>query len=139
MITTNEKGNIGLTKVIADVVEKHYFPFLPLSDSNETDLIIRNEKAELRRMQIKYRKIDDGLIALPIETVVNRKKVKIDISKVDIWAVYCPDNGLIYYVPTRELVKRNTTSTILLRVDKPKQEQKSIIYADRFLSLDDAW
>ena len=61
-MNTTAKGQIGLAKVMSDLVSKGFCVFLPLADVNEIDLICMNEKGELKKLQIKYKKKKNGLI-----------------------------------------------------------------------------
>jgi hypothetical protein len=47
----------------------------------------------------------------------------------DYYAIYCPDNGKFYYVPTEYC---HNKKMITLRVIDAKQKQKSIIQASKF-------
>ena len=52
-MTTNDKGNIGLAKVITDLTVKGYQVFLPLSDTSIIDLIISNKDLILKKITNK--------------------------------------------------------------------------------------
>jgi hypothetical protein len=135
MSSTSKKGVKGLVNVMADLTNKEYFPFLPISDINIIDLVVANQELDLKKMQIKYRSINKGKIEIPTESVVNGKKVKLDVSKVDLWAVYCPDNKQVYYISSKELIGK---TALTLRVEC-KQRQKTIHYAEEYLDIEKAW
>jgi hypothetical protein len=128
---TNKKGNIGLIKVIDNLVENGYFPFLPFSDTTVVDLILSNEKMELKKFQVKYKKLEKNstCINLTTQRVVDRKKVDTDLSLFDYYAVYCPNNNKIYYVPTNVFENKKM---ITLRVVPAKQKQKKVIDASQY-------
>jgi len=137
MESTNTKGNKGLANVIAELINKNYFVFLPFADTTCVDLIVANQNMETKRIQIKYRKIDKfGNIIIPTETVVNGKKIKCDLSKTDIWIIYCPDNNRCYYLGTKDLEDKKSIS---LRVLEPKQKQINIRYAKDYLDINEKW
>jgi hypothetical protein len=122
---TNKKGNIGLIKIIDDLVENNYFPFLPFTDTTIIDLVVSNDNMDLKKFQVKYKKLDrNGCISLSSQRVVDRKKVDTDLTKFDYYAIYCPDNKKTYYVPTSAFQDKKM---ITLRVMEPKQKQKTII------------
>jgi hypothetical protein len=124
---SNKKGNIGLIKIIDDLVENNFFPFLPFTDTTIVDLVVSNENMELKKFQIKYKKIDKfGCINLSTQRVIDRKKVDTDLTKFDYYGVYCPDNKKTYYIPTSVFVNKKM---IKLRVIEPKQKQKNMIFA----------
>ena len=135
MSETSKKGTKGLANVIADLSNKDYFPFLPLADINLIDLVVANENMDLKKIQVKYRSIKNGKIEIPTESVVNGKKISLDIDKIDLWAVYCPDNKNVYYVSSKELKNKKT---LTLRVES-KQKQKTVHYAENYLDIKNAW
>jgi len=136
-MNTNEKGNVGLANVIADAVNKGYFIFMPFSDTTCVDLIIANKKMITKRAQVKYiSENKDGLMIISTSTVINGKKTPVDLTKIDFWAVYCPDTKLLYYVNVRDLIGK---SVISLRIREPKQIQRGIKYANEYLNLDNIW
>lgn len=136
MDTTNVKGNKGLVNVMADLVNKNYFVFLPIADTTCVDLIASNENMNLKRMQIKFRAVTNGKIELVTESVVNGKKVPVNLENIDLWAVYCPDNKQVYYVATKELIGKKS---LTLRIEEPKQKQRKVNYAHAYLDIEKAW
>jgi hypothetical protein len=136
-MNTNEKGDIGLANIIMDVINKGYFVFLPFSDSTEVDLIVADKCMKLKRLQIKYRAINKlGCIEVVTSTCINGKSVPVDLSKTDIWAIYCPDNKEIYYINTLELLGKKVMK---LRISKPKLNNLSVRYAHQYLDLNNVW
>ena len=128
---TNKKGNIGLVKVLDNLVENGYFCFLPITDTTIVDLVVSNEDMKLKKFQVKYKKLEkkSTCICLSSQRVVDRKKVNTDLSLIDYFAVYCPDNKKIYYIPTTLF---NGKKMITLRVIPAIQKQKNIIDASKF-------
>jgi hypothetical protein len=136
-MNTNEKGDIGLAAVIADVVRKGFFVFLPFSDRTHVDLIIADKNMKIQRVQIKYITVNKtGVLQIVTSSVVNGKKVPVDLSKTDIWAIYCPNTDKIYYVTTLELLGKRAMS---LRVSETKLSQPGIHLADNYLDLSKVW
>ena len=137
-MNTNKKGDIGLANVILDVTEKGFFVFLPFSDTTSVDLIIADKSMKIMRTQIKYISIDKhGVLNVSTSTVVNGKKIPVDLLKTDIWAIFCPDTNEIYYVSATELSGKKT---ICLRVTDPKiNNNNNIRYAKNYLDLNKIW
>lgn len=135
-MNTNKKGDIGLVKTMADLVVKDYFVFTPISDTTCVDLVVANNSMFLKKVQIKYCALVNGRMCISTSTVVNGKKVPVDLTKVDIWAVYCPDNDKIYYVPTKKLVGKKTMN---LRVTELKQKIKNVNYASEYEDISKCW
>ena len=137
-MNTNKKGDIGLANVILDVTKKGFFVFLPFSDTTSVDLIIADKNMKVLRTQIKYISTNKkGAIEIITSTVVNGKKVPVDLSQTDLWAVYCPDTNELYYVSTLELLGKKTLS---LRVTEPRANNNCIIhYAKNYTDLNKVW
>ena len=136
-MNTNEKGDIGLAAVIADVIGKGFFVFLPFSDRTHVDLIIADKYMRTQRVQIKYISVsENGVLQIVTSSVVNGKKVPVDLSKIDIWAIYCPDTKEIYYVNTADLLGKKAMS---LRINDSKNNLPGIHYAKDYLDLNKVW
>jgi hypothetical protein len=137
-MNTNKKGDIGLANVILDVTKKGFFVFLPFSDTTSVDLIIADKSMKIIRTQIKYISINKtGVLTISTANVVNGKKVPVDLSTTDIWAIYCPDNNEIYYISAVELLGK---TALCLRVTEPKVDNNNNIhYAKDYLDLNKVW
>lgn len=135
IMNTNKKGDIGLVKTMSDLVSKGYFIFTPLSDTTCVDLVVANDSMTLKKLQVKYCSLTNGRMCISTSTVVNGKKIPIDLSKIDIWALYCPDNDKVYYLDTKILVGKKTMN---LRVVESIQN-KNINYASDYESLENIW
>lgn len=133
-MNSNEKGNIGLIKVMDHLITNNFFCFLPFTDTTVVDLIVTNHNMVPKRFQVKYKKLEkEGTcINLSTQRVVDRKKIDTDLSLFDYYAVYCPDNNKLYYIPTDYF---NDKKMITLRVVDAKQKQKTIISASDFESI----
>jgi hypothetical protein len=55
-MNTNEKGNIGLAKIIGELCELGYSCFLPFTDTTCVDLIVGNKEMKVIRVQVKHKK-----------------------------------------------------------------------------------
>lgn len=109
---TKNKGDIGLTKVIADLEEKGYGTCLPLSEHLPYDLIT-DLNGELKRVQVKYS--NDG-IAKSVTNHVNSNgkavRKKYNLNDFEIYGLYLPDKNVCAYIPffsNQTMVKIRTT------------------------------
>ena len=100
-MNVNEKGNIGLIKVIADLYSKGYHCFTPFDDHSPVDLISMSADGIVKRLQVKYRSLNvkRNQYELSARSVVNGKTIPIDRTLIDGWAVYLADEDVIIYVP----------------------------------------
>lgn len=109
-MNVNQKGVVGLVKVISDLVSRGYEVFTPISDFCPVDIIVADSKMNLRRIQVKYREHDNrnkNAIVVQLDSIVNGKRVPVDVSLIDGWAIYFPETNEIYYVPKSEVQGRS--------------------------------
>lgn len=102
---TKDKGDIGLTKVIADLVEKGFKISLPLHEHLQYDLIADFE-GKLIRVQTKFRYKQQSKKSISFKCatthrghngkVVERKYLESDF---ELYAIYSLETKLCYYVP----------------------------------------
>ena len=99
-MNVNKKGNIGLIKVMADLYDKGYHCFTPFDDYCPVDLIVLDKTGNVKRLQVKYRSIDEkrNRYELSARSVVNGKSMPIDRSLIDGWAVYLADEDKVVYL-----------------------------------------
>lgn len=100
-MNVNEKGNLGLIKVMSDLISKGYHCFTPFDDYSPVDLITLDATGNTKRLQVKYRSLSEKRkrYELSANSVVNGKKVPIDRNLIDGWAVYLSDEDKVIYIP----------------------------------------
>lgn len=96
-MNVNQKGVIGLTQVIADLAKKGYECFLPVHDYSAVDLIVMKDGIT-KRLQVKYREFKSGVAEIGFSSVINGKKVPIDLNLIDGWAIYFATVDKVGYV-----------------------------------------
>ena len=102
MMNVNQKGAVGLIEVIRDLTKQGYECFTPIHDYSAVDLMaLKNNK--VLRLQVKYREATNGIIEVSFSSVVNKKKVPVDLNAFDGWAIYCPDVDKVVYVNKDEV------------------------------------
>ena len=99
-MNVNEKGNVGLIKVMADLYDKGYHCFTPFDDHSPVDLITLDKIGNVKRLQVKYRSIIEKRKSyeLSAKSVVNGKSIPIDRNLIDGWAVYLSDEDKVVYL-----------------------------------------
>lgn len=108
-MNVNEKGAIGLIEVIRDLAKKGFECFTPIHDYSGVDLIVLDSDKNPIRLQVKYRRpdtkngISTNVVGLGFHSVVNGKKIPIDISFIDGWAIYCPDIDKVVYINKKDI------------------------------------
>ena len=100
-MNVNEKGNVGLIKVMADLYSKGYHCFTPFDDHSPVDLISLDKTGQVKRLQVKYRSLSEkrNRYELAARSVVNGKSIPLDRDLIDGWAVYLADADSVVYIP----------------------------------------
>ena len=111
-MNTNQKGVTGLIKVIGDLQTKCWFCFPAFDDHSPIDLVSVNKTGQVRRLQIKYRtaqeKKNGPKYSIDTDTVINGKRVPIDRSMIDGWAVYLADHQKVVYIDINTLTNQSS-------------------------------
>lgn len=133
---TCDKGDIGVAKVVADLLEKGIDIFTPIAASIPYDLVAYVEDKFLK-IQVKYRDIDkSGGISVELRRMsVNRTNLKYtpyEDGEVDILAIYCPYTDLCYYI---NLKKWNSKSVTLRIEEATNNQRKGINFANDYMSF----
>lgn len=101
-MNVNEKGVKGLLKVMDDLQEKGYYTFTAFDDHSPVDLIALSNEGKTYRLQVKYRTKDPRKLSekyiVYASSVVNGKRVPIDRTMIDGWAVYLSDCKKVVYI-----------------------------------------
>lgn len=111
---TKQKGDIGLTKIIADLTEKEFAVSLPISEHLPYDLVVDID-GKLIKIQVKYSKKNyiNGTTSHPSKkgNIITKYK----INDFDYYALYMPEINECVYIP-------NTIefTSITLRTTHPK-------------------
>lgn len=131
---TKFKADIGLGKVIADLLTKGYTPCVPLSEHQPYDLIAVLGSG-IVKLQVKYATLKkNGSIEINVRTSwadKNGTHIKhYRKEDFDYYAVYCPQKDCVLYVP-------NTVSRPrIIRFDRPANNQgKHVKWANTYSDI----
>lgn len=105
-MNVNQKGVKGLIKAIEYFTDLGWYCFPAFDDHSPVDLIVMDTRGKTYRMQVKYREysaqeLKDGRkrYQLNLVSMVNGKRVPIDRSLIDGWAMYCKDDDKVVVIP----------------------------------------
>jgi hypothetical protein len=132
---TKDKGDLGVAGVILDMCRNGIDVYLPLSEHQPSDLIAANSAGRLVRVQVKYLSLNtSGALNLDLRNSYSDSNghhhKKADREQFDCYAVYCPDNGKVYYIRNDEI---SNNTALKLRVLPPGNGQKkAIVFASQF-------
>ena len=97
---TKNKGDLGVAKVIADLIDKGYGILLPLSEHLPYDIVAADENGELIKIQAKYR--SGEAISLRNQTSWADKngthRVDYSPDAFDFFAAYSPKVEAVIYI-----------------------------------------
>jgi len=132
---TKDKGDLGVVMVICDMVRNDIDVYIPLSEHQPSDLIAVNREGRMVKVQVKYRSLestggfDIDLRGSYSDSKGNHHKPT-DRTQFDCYAVYCPDNGKVYYIRNEEI--SNKTALKLRVVPARNGQKKRIVSASQF-------
>ncbi len=119
-LNVNGKGSVGEAVVLTELTKLGYFVYKPFSDHAPVDLIVADADMRLIRLQVKYRKVEFGRIVLPLHSVVNGRKVPVNLGWLDGWAIYNPEHDAVLYLHKGDL----RSGAFSVRVVEPKRRNK---------------
>jgi hypothetical protein len=133
MSITQEKGNLGLVKAIADLTEKGISVCIPISESETYDLIAEKDGI-CKRVQVRYASLSKATVIVKLRSIwtngegyQTRSRKKQDF---DILAIYCPQTKLVYYIESDKFTNGNA---IALRTEPLKVKNRRVRLADDYL------
>jgi len=132
---TKVKADIGVAKVIADLVQKGYIPCIPLSEHQPYDIVAILKNGEAVKLQVKYATLlSSGIIEVRFRTSwVDKHGTHMRTYKeqdFDYYAIYCPDKEVVLYIPN------STGCPKAVRFNKPANNQtKYVKWADDYLDI----
>lgn len=116
MLSTTEKGNIGLYYICADLAEKQWVVLLPQGSQPHYDMIIE-KGGKYRRVQARYAtQKKNGNIEVKLYTQGHKTNFH-SPKDVDVVAVFEPYNKKVYYI---NLSKFKNKTLITLRTKETK-------------------
>ncbi len=127
---TNDKGDIGVARVIADLIEQGWAVCVPVSSVSPFDLVVYKDGC-FKRLQVKYCSVTEGIIRLDcrVQIVNSVHCLQRGNTEIDVACAYCPDTNQCYYVEVAGNVKE-----IRLRVEE-KHKHKNSKYAKDYTRL----
>lgn len=132
---TKVKADIGLSKVISNLMMMECIPCIPLSEHQPYDIVAVAKNGSIFRIQVKYASLKkNGTIDVRFRR--NWADSKGSYSKAysadefDFYAIYCPEKESVLYVPNNENCPK------AIRFDKPANNQaKNVKWANDYLFI----
>ena len=118
---TKNKGDLGVAKAHADLVEQGFLVLFPTTEHAPFD-VVAYDQSGFTRVQVKYRKARRGSVTVHLRSVWSDRNgphvTALDRDEIDLIAVYCPDTDACYYVRAS-----GCGSSVTLRVTPSKNNQ----------------
>ena len=132
---TKTKADIGLAKVISDLVDKGYVPCIPLSEHQPYDLVVVINSRRVIKLQVKYATLKkNGTIEVKFRRSwvdkygTHTKHYNED--EFDYYAIYCPEEDRVIYIPN------NVDCPKVIRFEKTHNNQeKHVKWANEYLDI----
>ena len=124
---TKDKGDLGVAKAFADLVEQGYVVLFPATEHAPFDLVAYKD-GTFQRVQVKYRALVRGAAVVQLangwsdRTGVHKRPI--DRTSIDVICIYCPHTDRCYYVRPRAGV-----GEVRLRVLPARNGQRSGTFA----------
>ena len=132
---TKFKADIGLAKVIADLVVKGHVPCLPLSEHQPYDLVVVLKNGGSIKIQVKFAKLkSNGVVDVKFRTSWADKHGthtrKYNNGDFEYYAIYCQEKETVLYVPNTKNCPK------VIRFEKPSNNQnKKVKWANSYLVI----
>ena len=123
---TKNKGDLGVRFATFDLTEKGFDVLLPLTEHAPFDLVAY-DRQRFFRVSVKYRAAPEGIITVNFRSIWADRHgvhvVPLDKNEVDVFAIYCPDTRLCYYLDPKEF-----RSSVVLRVTPAKNNNSKLVH-----------
>ena len=130
-IHTKTKGSIAEMAVAARLIEEGWRVLFPVGENNRYDLVAECDSRFIK-IQVKYVTPKNGVLEVNCRSCNNWSILHYTKNEIDVLAAYNSRDKEIYFIP----VSKINHSSFKLRLDKPKNNQKSKInFAEDFSIL----
>ena len=124
-MTPSQIGNITEARILAELASRGMNVLVPFGQGLPYDLVVEKD-GKFQRVQCKTGALRNGVVVFNTSSDDHGSYEGL----VDVFAVFCPQNGKVYWVP---IAAAGTQTGMYLRVDPPKNGQvKNIRYAREF-------
>ena len=99
---TNVKGNVSESAALNAFSKAGFVISLPFGNGSAYDLIVDTGK-RLLKVQVKTGRLRGGCVLFPAQRIYGHHgttRHKYDEGDIDLFAVYCRENDMVYFVPT---------------------------------------
>lgn len=122
---TKEIGLIGEQVLIAEFTKNGISVLLPIGDNSPYDMVIDYNSRFVKVQAKTTESVQNGKMVFCTNVTNPFKKTtrKYTANEIDIFGLYCIENGYIGLLPIKECTSKET----VIRLEKPKNNQSSKI------------
>ena len=129
MAITKEKGDLGVSMVMADVLRRGHKVAVPVGEDWRYDLIVLRG-LKLERIQCKYAESDGQVVLVRCRSCNNWSVIKYKQTDLDWIATYDKTTDKVYYVPSKMLGSGRAMISLRLTPSKNGQSKRVILAQD---------
>ncbi len=130
---TSKKGDLGVAKIIAEVMERGYKVALPIGEDWPFDIIVLRH-GKLERVQCKYTESNGEFVEVRCRSISDWVCYKYTSDMIDWIATYDATSRRCYFIPAAML--GTGRAAVWLRLKPPRNNQKKgINLADDYLAF----
>jgi hypothetical protein len=123
-------GERSEAAIIAKLLLRGDVVLMPFGDNQRYDLVIERD-GRFVRVQCKTGRIKNGVVAFNCCSNAGGYRKRSYRGEIDLFAVFCPENGQIYLVPVDDVP--NTIAHLRIDKTEPKGPKTTIRWADKYL------
>src|SRR5208282_6664664 len=99
-MNSKQKGDISESVVLAHLVKKGLAVAIPFGNNHRFDLLVELDGV-FKRVQVKTGRIRSGSLEFNTTSVngVTGARTQYSEKEIDLFLIYCPENGKIYRFP----------------------------------------
>lgn len=111
------KGDRTEAVVLAELVKAGHVVLMPFGENQRYDLVVDRGDGKFLRIQCKTGRLRNGVVRFnAYSSQPGNNTRKMYTGQIDAFAVYCPDNEGVYFIPIGDV----TTMEVALHTRVPK-------------------
>ncbi len=138
-VNTKDKGDVGVTQIIADLTKSDIKIALPMSEHLPFDIIAISSDNKLSRISVKYSSGEE-IASISLRTISSNAKgynVKnVNFDDIDAFAVYSPVTNECYYVNKNQIHNKNAFN---IRISGTPKSSYGVHFAKDFKDKKVLW
>lgn len=123
---SKQKGALGESKVLADLLKRNIAVFPEFGDLSVIDFFVYTSNREIGRIQVKYASIQNNTIQVKTTKSGPGYTSRYSDIDVDVFAIYVPQKDIILYINSLELLSYRKSMTFRFKPTLNNQKVRKI-------------